>query len=83
MDVQLDPHRAGGLDQVENSLKRELLHVVTRREAADDDQVVTHPYLQPLEPPPGPLPDLALDGPFECLFSFRGPWQALLIRGHG
>src|SRR5262249_26997146 len=83
LDVQLDPHRDGGLNQVENSLKRELLQVVTGRTAADDDQIVTHPSLQPLEPPPGPLPDPALDGPLECLFNFRRPWLALLIRGHG
>src|SRR5690348_12652789 len=60
-DVHLEPGRAGVAEDLQRPLDGELLDVVRRRPAPDEDAVVADLDGEAVDPAPGAAGDLALD----------------------
>jgi hypothetical protein len=65
LNIEFYSGRATNPNHVEHSLKNELLEVVAGSAAANNDRLVLHFNLQPLNPATSSLHDLTLDGVFQ------------------
>jgi hypothetical protein len=75
VDVEVDPRRARGTDQIKNRSERELLDVVARNCAADDNAVVGEFKLQRRDSPSWRWHQIS---PLSCgQVSFKGAKQAV------